>query len=101
MVGQLHHGTYIVYGKIKVADFMEYWLEDVMKKRIADNTYNSYKNAVYNYISPGIGKMYMSTLNQGYIRKLYNSVTDQSENVARLVKTVMNTAMEYAKIRMS
>ena len=88
---------YIVYGKIKVADFMEYWLEDVMKKRIADNTYNSYKNAVYNYISPGIGKMYMSTLNQGYIRKLYNSVTDQSENVARLVKTVMNTAMEYAK----
>ena len=97
VVGQLHHGTYIVYGKIKVADFMEYWLEDVMKKRIADNTYNSYKNAVYNYISPGIGKMYMSTLNQGYIRKLYNSVTDQSENVARLVKTVMNTAMEYAK----
>ena len=97
VVGQLHHGTYIVYGKIKVADFMEYWLEDVMKKRIADNTYNSYKNAVYNYISPGIGKMYMSTLNQGYIRKLYNSVTDQSENVARLVKTVMNTVMEYAK----
>lgn len=99
VVGQLHHGTYIVYGKIKVADFMEYWLEDVMRKRIADNTYNSYKNAVYNYISPGIGKMYMSTLNQGYIRKLYNSVTDQSENVARLVKTVMNTAMEYAKAK--
>ena len=99
VVGQLHHGTYIVYGKIKVADFMEYWLEDVMKKRIADNTYNSYKNAVYNYISPGIGKMYMSTLNQGYIRKLYNSVAGQSENVARLVETVMNTAMEYAKAK--
>lgn len=83
VVGQLHHGTYIVYGKIKVADFIEYWLEDVMRKRIADNTYNSYKNSVYNYISPGIGKMYMSTLNQGYIRKLYNSAADQSENVAR------------------
>ncbi len=50
-------------------------------------------------ISLGIGKMYMSTLNQGYVRKLYNSVTDQSENVARLVKTVMNTAMEYAKAK--
>ncbi|MCI9532904.1 MAG: hypothetical protein HFH38_14570 [Lachnospiraceae bacterium] len=72
---------------------------DAMKKRTADNTYNSYKNAVYNYISPGIGKMYMSTLNQGYIRKLYNSVAGQSENVARLVETVMNTAMEYAKAK--
>ena len=53
VVGQLHHGTYIVYGKIKVADFMEYWLEDVMRKRIAGNTYNSYKNEVYNYYFSG------------------------------------------------
>lgn len=99
VVGQLRHGTYIVCGKSKAADFMEYWLEDVIRKRIADNTYNSYKNAVYNYISPEIGKMYMSTLNQGYIRKLYNSVTDKCESAARLVKTVMNTAMEYAKAK--
>ena len=53
MVGQFHHGTYIVYGKIKVADFMEDRLEDVMRKRIAGNTYNSYKNEVYNYYFSG------------------------------------------------
>lgn len=59
-----------------------------MRKRISDNTS---KNAVYSYISPKIKKMYMSTLNQGYIRKPYNLVTDKCESVARLANTAMET----------
>ena len=64
VVGQLHGGTYIVYDRIKVADFMEFWLEEIMRPRIADNSYNGYKNVVYNYVNPQLGKMYMATLNQ-------------------------------------
>ena len=94
-IGQLHAGTYIVYGKIKVADFMEFWLEEIMRPRIADNSYNGYKNVVYNYVNPQLGKMYMATLNQGYIRKLYNSIAEKYESIARLAKTVMNTALDY------
>jgi len=41
--------------------------------------------------------MYMSTLNQGHIRKLYNSVAEKHESIVRVTKTVMNTAMAYAK----
>lgn len=97
VVGQLHNGSYIVYGKIKVADYMTYWLESVMRQKITDNTYNGYKNVIYNYVNPRIGKLYMSTLNQGYIRKLYNDISEQYESVAKIAKTVMNTSMEYAK----
>lgn len=97
IIGQLHDRTYIVYGKIKVADFLEFWLEDVKRLELTDDSYGSYKNVVYNYAIPQIGKMYMQTLNQGYIRKFYNVVTEQSESVARLTKTVMQTALEYAK----
>ena len=68
VVGQLHGGTYIVYDRIKVADFMEFWLEEIMRPRIADNSYNGYKNVVYNYVNPQLGKMYMATLNQGVER---------------------------------
>lgn len=99
VVGQLHNGTYIVYGKIKVAVFMEYWLENVMRDQITDNTYNGYKNIVYNYINPQLGNMYMSTLNQGHIRKLYNAVAEKHESIVRVAKTVMNTSMAYAKSR--
>lgn len=97
VVGQLYDRTYIVYGKIKVADFLEFWLEDVMRLKVTDNTYNSYKNVVYNYAIPQLGKMYMATLNQGYIRKFYNAVAAKYESIASLAKTVMNTALEYAK----
>ena len=96
MIGQLHSGTYIVYGKIKVEEFMIFWLEDVMRPRITDDSYLGYRNAIKNYIIPQIGKMYMSTLNQGYIRKLYKIVADRSVHIARIVRTVMKTSLAYA-----
>ena len=51
---------------------------------------------IKNYIVPQIGKMYMSTLNQGYIRKLYNAVAEKYESVAKNVRTIMKTSLEYA-----
>lgn len=42
VIGQLHSGTYIVYGKIKVEEFMSFWLEDVMRPRITDDSYLLY-----------------------------------------------------------
>ena len=96
VIGQLHTGTYIVYGKIRVEEFMIFWLEDIMRPRITDDTYTTYKSAIKNYIVPQIGKMYMSTLNQGYIRKLYNTVAEKYESVAKNVRTIMKTSLEYA-----
>ena len=42
IIGQLHTGTYIVYGKIRVEEFMIFWLEDIMRPRITDDTYTTY-----------------------------------------------------------
>lgn len=97
VLGQLYSETYIVYGKIRVAEFMTHWLEEVMRPKITDNTYGNYKNIIYNYVNPQLGTMYMSTLNQGHIKKLYDSIAEKSEAVARNAKVVMNTSFEYAK----
>ena len=97
VVGQLRDRTYVVYDKIRVADFLTYWLEDVMKTEITSDTYDGYKNVIYNYVIPKYGKMYMSTLNQGYITNLYKEITDIYESVAKIAKTVMKTALDYAK----
>lgn len=77
-------------------EFMIFWLEDIMRPRITDDTYTTYKSAIKNYIVQQIGKMYMSTLNQGYIRKLYNAVAEKYESVAKNVRTIMKTSLEYA-----
>lgn len=60
------------------------------------DTYTTYKSSIKNYIVPQLGKMYMSTLNQGYIRKLYNTVAEKYESVAKNVRTIMKTSLEYA-----
>ena len=52
VIGQLHTGTYIVYGKIRVEEFMIFWLEDIMRPRITDDTYTTYKSSIKNYIVP-------------------------------------------------
>lgn len=41
VIGQLHTGTYVVYPNIKVGEFLEYWLEYVMRPEITF-TANSY-----------------------------------------------------------
>ena len=54
----------------------------------------NYQLFIRNYIVPQLGKMYMSTLNQGYIRKLYNTVAEKYESVAKNVRTIMKTSLE-------
>ena len=41
VIGQLHTGTYIVYGKIRVEFMVSGW--KMMRPRITDDTYTTYK----------------------------------------------------------
>jgi len=52
---------------------------------------------VSNYIVKKYGKILMTTLNMGHIQKLYNIVSQEHESVVRIVKTVMNISLEFAK----
>ena len=97
VITQLKNHTYVVYPRVKVADFYEYWLDKLEKSDIAYNTYMSYRNAVSNYIVKKYGKILMTTLNMGHIQKLYNTVSQEHESVVRIVKTVMNISLEFAK----
>ena len=97
VITQLKNHTYVVYPRVKVADFYEYWLDKLEKSDIAYNTYISYRNAVSNYIVKKYGKILMTTLNMGHIQKLYNTVSQEHESVVRIVKTVMNISLEFAK----
>ena len=96
-IAQLYAGTYVAYGKVKVAKYMTYWLEEVMKKRITYDSYHGYRNVVNNYIIPQIGNKYMETVNRGTVQGLYKYAAGRSVSVAPLVKTVMRTAMQYAR----
>lgn len=97
IIAQLYNKTYIVYPNVKVDDYLIYWFEEVMKKKIKYGTYMGYRNAIYNYIIPNLGGYKIATLNKSHIQKLYNNVAQKYHSIARLVKTIMNSSLNFAK----
>ena len=89
-----------VYDDVTVEEFMTYWLEDVMKIRITACSYDAYANIVNNHILPFFRAKNLRLINNikmAHVQQLYNEKANYSHAVARLVKTVMNTSMEYAR----
>lgn len=96
-LGELYAGKYVVYANVRVKEFMEFWVEEDIKHRVNSNeTYDTYRNIVYNHVIPALGSRKMVDINRGDIQKFYNERAEYSVSVARLVKTVMNVSMRYA-----
>lgn len=97
VVGQLYAGKYIVYEDLSMKDFLTYWLEEVKRKTMTAASYDGYKNVVYNHLIPYFEGVNVSSIKMAHIRELYNEKAEYSHSVTRLIKTVMNTCMDYAK----
>lgn len=96
-IAELYNGTFVVYAKIKVADFMMFWLEMDLKKRTnSHETYYNYCGIVKNQIIPILGKKKMKDVTRGDIQELFNTKADYSRAIAEQVKTIMNVSFHYA-----
>ncbi len=95
--GELVDGTYVVDDHIKLADFLEYWLENDIRQRVGSaNTYDSYSCMTKRHIIPVIGDKKLAALHQGDIHRLYKICAEESKSIARQVKVVMNVSLDYA-----
>ena len=95
-IAELYNKNFILQNNVTVKTFFTDWLENYKKLKITHNSYISYKNIVYNHIITSLGNIKMTSLNRGHIQSLYNSKVEYSHSVAKLCKTVMNSAMKYA-----
>ena len=99
VIGQLETKTYIVYNNITVEEYMKHWFKFDAPKRIKSyNSFMSYRNGVFNHIIPRIGKVLLTRLTNGIIKKLYEDVCEYSRNVAEIVQTIMVSALEDGKV---
>lgn len=99
VIGQLEAKTYIVYNNITVEEYMQHWYKfDAPKRLKSYNSFMSYRNGVFNHIIPRIGKVLLTRLTSGIIKKLYEDVCEYSRNVAEIVQTIMVSALEDGKV---
>lgn len=98
IIGQIRKRTYLVYGSTIFDEYMGHWLEHEFRVRAKKySTYYSYRNVINNHIIPVLGNKMMRTINSADIIRLYGSVNQYSSSVAKQVKTIMNTFLEYAQ----
>lgn len=96
-IAELHTGTYIVYSNTKVCEYMDFWIEEDIKRRITKHsTFQHFSGTVKNHIKPYFGKKKMSELTRADIQALYNDKTEYSVSVAKQVKTIMNISLRFA-----
>lgn len=98
VVTELNTKTFLINDNIKVKEFFTYWLERVMKpNRLTADSYDSYKNIVYNHIIPSfIGKLKMTNVNRGHIQRFFNEKAKFSHNIVKLCRAVMKSAFGHA-----
>ncbi len=100
VIGKLENRTYIVYTNVTVEEYMKYWYEFVIKDRLKSvGSIDTYKNCVFNHIITNIGNLKLIDLRKGHIKKLYQQIFDYSPSVARILQTVLNTALKDAEIK--
>lgn len=67
-MGRLVNGTYVADDGVKVKDFLEYWLEHDIRKRVSSsNTYDTYSNIVKRHIIPILGNKKLTDVGRGNI----------------------------------
>ena len=96
-MGELSNGIYVVNNNVRVKEFLEYWLEYDIRKRVGSaNTYSSYSQIVRSHIIPYIGGKKLTELSRGDIQRLYKDRAGYSVSIVRQLKTVLNVSFRYA-----
>ncbi len=95
-IAAFYNGTFIIDETIRVSEFYPYWLEEIKRLQLKDNSYRSYRNCVYNYIIPYWGDKIFCHISRADIETLLVMIAEYSYDVARLLKTVITTSMKYA-----
>lgn len=91
-----YSNTYVLDETIRVEQFFRFWLEEVKRPLLTNDSYNAYRNCVNNYIIPLLGRFLMTQLEKEHIEVLYNKAAERSRSVAKILKTVITSSMVYA-----
>ena len=96
IIAALTQKTYTAF-KIKIQDFLEYWLFEYMAKRkrkpISYQTFSTYKSTIKCHINPEIGNIYLHELTAEI---LVNIIQKKESATAEHIQAIMDGALKYA-----
>lgn len=82
-----------------VADWLRYWLENIVRPYRAETTVYGYRNMIENYLVPRLGKIQLQALTPQKIQRYYTDLltkTTLSSNTVRKHHDLLRTALDVA-----
>ncbi len=95
-VAEFYNNCYVLDRSISTESFYVDWLEQVKRPLLTNDSYQTYKNCVYNYIIPFMGHVRMAEIKRIHVEALYQKAVERSFSVAKILKTVVTSSMKYA-----
>lgn len=98
MLANADKGLLPAADRLTVAQFMERWLEDVVKAEKRPSTYTSYEQNYRCKIARHLGALRLTQLQPGHLRQMYGAMTARglSPHTIRRCHAVLHTALQQA-----
>ena len=105
MINDQDQGTYVDPSHITVAQFMERFLKNHKKPKVATTTYDGYLNRYKGYIKPKIGHIPLQELDAFYLEEFFANLRNNgkirgqgglSENTLKKVYVLLNQGLKRA-----
>ena len=92
-------GTLVIPKDLTLKDWLEYWMNDVIKPTRAATTVYGYQKIIDNHIAPEMGKTLLQQLSGSQIQRYYAKLSRDkklSQNTIRKHHDLLNTALKLA-----
>ena len=88
-------------GRTTVAEYLGWWMENVVRGEVAHRTYHNYLSLIRNHIVPKLGKKKLNTLKLEEVENLYRSMMAKglSSATIRYAHAVLRRALKQAVVR--
>jgi integrase len=90
--------------RLTVAQFLDRWLEDTVKRGLRPSTYSDYRNSVHRHAIPAFGKVQLAKLQPMHLQRLYAEMLDKGlspktvGNVHGCLHVALKQALEWGLV---
>lgn len=101
LIAEHRSGMLATPSKIKVGDYLDEWLETIIKPQMAASTLRDYSGCVRVHVKPAIGKVELQKLNAIQVDALYRKIeaTGVKSTAARCHKILSKALKRAVKLR--
>ena len=95
---QDQHGIPTADKAWRLGNYLDYWLEQVVRPNLRPTTYDLYESDVRLYLKPGLGRLFLTRLSIPVLQAFLNRLQDDGHSVNKIhkVRQVLGSALGHA-----